>query len=87
MVEVFHSASWPDGDPVDLVVKAVKEETQELLSILLATKHTVMNRNASDGLKFSDPKKTRETLKLKGKRITKLTCIPQIWEHISGSEF
>lgn len=36
VVEVLHSAPRPDGDPVDLVVQSVQEETQELLSILLA---------------------------------------------------
>lgn len=36
VVEVLYSASWPDSDPVDLVVQSVQEETQELLSILLA---------------------------------------------------
>lgn len=40
VVEVLHSASWPDGDPVDLVVQTVQEETQKLLSVLLAARHT-----------------------------------------------
>lgn len=39
VVEVLHSASRPDSDPVDLVVQSVQEETQELLSILLAAGH------------------------------------------------
>lgn len=41
VVEVLHSASRSDSDPIDLVVQAIQEETQELLSILLAAKHTV----------------------------------------------
>lgn len=36
VVKVLYGASWPDGDPVHLVVQSVQEETQELLSILLA---------------------------------------------------
>ena len=39
VVEVLHGPSRPDGDPVDLVVQAVQEETQELLGILLAAGH------------------------------------------------
>lgn len=41
VVKVFHGASWSHSDPVDLVVQAVQEEAQELLSILLAAKHNV----------------------------------------------
>ncbi len=49
VVEVLYSASRPDSDPVDLVVQAVQEETQELLSILLATRH----RNSRSELEIS----------------------------------
>lgn len=40
MIKVFHGASRPDGDPVDLIVQTVQEKTQELLGVLLTVKHT-----------------------------------------------
>lgn len=40
MVQVLGAPSRPDRDPVDLVVQPVQEETQELLSVLLAVTHT-----------------------------------------------
>lgn len=45
VVEVLYCASRPDSHPVHLVVQAIQEETQELLSILLAAGHR--NRNIS----------------------------------------
>ena len=58
VVKVLCSASRPDSDPVDLVVQAVQEETQELLSVLLAARHTerthsVRANNISNSL-YSD---------------------------------
>lgn len=49
VVEVLYSASRPDCDPVDLVVQAVKQETQKLLSVLLAAGH----RNSQSQLEIS----------------------------------
>lgn len=40
VVEVLHCAPRPNRDPVDLVVQTIQEETQKLLSVLLAAKHT-----------------------------------------------
>lgn len=84
MVQVLGAPSRPDRDPVDLVVQPVQEETQELLSVLLAVTHT---RARAEGGGHTRPLQPHTLLcsGLVEEGGWRLTCNPQIWERISGS--